>query len=228
MTNRNFCCEEMNKYWQNVCSVSETENGIGIIQESSSWDGRRDVAFTKISFCPWCASQINSIRNGNIVKEFVVVEKASTIKCEYCEQTMFVRTNSEVCRICEEVQIIEYSKAKIYNNIQEKVNKVINRYKQECVIIYRVGISNDNTIVDNLDEVVVKGKVRFASSRRVFFERKEEKDYRSRIVVNPTWLDVSVMANEMVQYTGSKYRYFDGVELVIEQNNIKKMIFVMS
>jgi hypothetical protein len=231
MTNEKFCCKEMKKHWQDVCSVSETENGVGIIQESSSWDGRRDIVFTKISFCPWCASQINSGRNGNVIKEFVVVEKVSTVKCEYCEQTMFTRVNSEICnicKICEEMQSIEYDKAKVYNHIQEKISNAINKYKQEYIIIYRVGISNDGTIVDNLDEVAIEGKVRFASSRRVFFEKKEEKDYRSKIVVNPTWLDIAVMANEMVKYTGSKYRCFDGVEFVIEENSIKKMMFVMS
>lgn len=231
MTNEKFCCKEMKKNWQDVCSVSEMENGVGIIQESSSWDGRQEVVFTRINFCPWCASQINSINNSNVVKEFVVVEKPNTIKCDYCEQTMFTRENSEVCKICktcEERQSIEYDKAKVYNDIQEQISKVINKYKQECIIIYRVGMSNDGTIVNNLDQVAVEGKVRFASSRRAFLESKKQKDYRSKIVVNPTWLDVAVMANEMVAYTASKYRCFDDIEFVVEQNSIKKMTFVMS
>lgn len=53
-------------------------------------------------------------------------------------------------------------------------------------------------------------------------------DYTSPIVENPTWLQVAILANEMIKTTGDTHHIFlESIQLVKEENGIKQMEFWM-
>ena len=50
-----------------------------------------------------------------------------------------------------------------------------------------------------LDEIAVKGRVRMIERVDAFWTADETaRDYRSEILVDPTWLDISIAANYMI------------------------------
>ena len=75
--------------------------------------------------------------------------------------------------------------------------------------------------VDNLDEIAVTGKVQFVSEAEDFFGNiKTRADYKSEVVENPTWLDVCLLANDMINQTGDNHHIFlECVDPVIDPND---------
>ena len=63
-------------------------------------------------------------------------------------------------------------------------------------------------IIDNLDEIAVKGYVRFESERNDFFGGPKSKDYRSKILKNPTWLEVAVYCEKKIRKTRDYHHCF--------------------
>lgn len=66
--------------------------------------------------------------------------------------------------------------------------------------------------IDNLDEIAVRGRVRFHQKYEPFWDRHDGggngQDYMSPYIKNPTWLDVAKFANEMIKVTGDQSHVF--------------------
>lgn len=64
---------------------------------------------------------------------------------------------------------------------------------------------------DNLDEVAVEGRIQFRTKHQSFFGGMAEevrKDYESEILTNPTWMEVALCANDMINCTGDNHHVF--------------------
>lgn len=224
----------MKKKWEDVCGVSEKENGIGIIQKSYNINGWTDRIFTRINFCPWCAANINS---SSVNKEILVIEKASTIKCIGCKQMIFAKEyeeelepNAGMCFDCQENIAQKLKLRESYNSIQKKVIDAIKASgSKEAIVIYKAYSEDGEKLpVDNLQEIAVKGKCRFASSRNVYLGKTTEQDYVSKVVIDPTWLQVALLANEMLEKTKETKRIcLEDILLVVKKYGIKRLVFSM-
>lgn len=83
-----------------------------------------------------------------------------------------------------------------------------------CLVAYSAYGNDENDLpVDNLDHVAVHGMCRFRHTAT----HAEGSDYLSAIVNSPTWLDVALLANEMLRVTGDVDHYF--FEGVCEQGS---------
>lgn len=125
--------------------------------------------------------------------------------------------------------------AKKYNDamepIQTKVCEAVMKNNQDCYVYYSAYESEGDFPIDNLDEIAVAGKVKFVEQGDGFFGSGE--GYRSKVLENPTWLEVCVLANEMILATKDKHHiYLEGViatEKTLFQDNdtIKIVRFCM-
>ena len=64
---------------------------------------------------------------------------------------------------------------------------------------------------DNLDEVAVEGRIMIKSPKQDFFggmSAEHRKDYVSEILTNPTWLDLCLCANDMINCGGDNHHIF--------------------
>lgn len=64
---------------------------------------------------------------------------------------------------------------------------------------------------DNLDEVAVKGRIQIRTKHEDFFggmAMEVRKDYESEILTDPTWLDLCLCANDMINCTGDNHHIF--------------------
>ncbi len=78
-----------------------------------------------------------------------------------------------------------------------------------------------NIPIDNLDKIAVEGKVKFVAKRDQFYGGNESKDWESEIINNPTWLDVCVLANNMVQTTKDFHHIFlEGVSVLKREEDL--------
>jgi hypothetical protein len=62
--------------------------------------------------------------------------------------------------------------------------------------------------LDNLDEVPIRGKVKFRAGRDEFYGGAASRDYESPVLEDPTWLDLCVHANRMILTTGDEHHCF--------------------
>jgi len=82
--------------------------------------------------------------------------------------------------------------------------------------------------IDNLDEVAFKGKIMFRDKPVEPWSEEGAEDYVSRVLTDPTWLEMAVIANEMI-HTIKNFRhvFFEGFEIVGEENGVKVADFMM-
>jgi len=98
-----------------------------------------------------------------------------------------------------------------YDAIQAKVAKDI---KDEVRVRYSAFKSDANGIpIDNLGEIAVKGNVTVLDDTDMFFAFCE----------NPTWLDLAVLANGMLNKTDDDHHvFFENYEIIQERSEITK------
>lgn len=64
---------------------------------------------------------------------------------------------------------------------------------------------------NNLDEVAIEGRVMMKTEHQSFFggmAEENRKDYESEVLENPTWLDLCLCANDMINLTGDNHHIF--------------------
>ena len=59
---------------------------------------------------------------------------------------------------------------------------------------------------DNLDEVPIKGKIKFIS--KYAWVQDGHENYESEVVESPTWLEICRFTEEMIKTTGDKHHIF--------------------
>jgi hypothetical protein len=60
----------------------------------------------------------------------------------------------------------------------------------------------------DVDKVAVEGKVVLVGFADDFWGGKKSKNYHSEVLINPTWLEVAVRANEMIRVTRDTHHSF--------------------
>ena len=101
--------------------------------------------------------------------------------------------------------------------IQERVEAVIGTGCEVKFAAYRM--DSDGMPIDNLDDVAVSGSVSFVQDHDPFWG--EGKAYRSKTVTDPTWMDVTVLANEMIAVTGDRQHcYLEGFTRLRNEDGI--------
>lgn len=119
-----------------------------------------------------------------------------------------------------------------YQNMMIKIEQAIKasnpkRKVRVCYSAYKSD-ENDNAI-DNLNEIAVHGKIRLVEMAEKFWGGKKSKDYKSEILENPTWLDITVCANEMIRTTRDTHHCFlEGIRKAISQNEKDVVIYNFS
>jgi hypothetical protein len=80
----------------------------------------------------------------------------------------------------------------------------------------------DRIPIDNLDEVAFEGKIRIREKKESYWGDKNSEDYESRVLENPTWLDLAVIANECIQTVRDFHHVFlEGFTVVGEEDGVK-------
>jgi hypothetical protein len=108
----------------------------------------------------------------------------------------------------------------ILDAMEERIKAAILASGQDEVLVvysaYESDDDGDDAVRDNLDDVAIKAKKAVLIGRRdEFWGGEASRDYRSKAMTNPTWLDVVVCANAMIGVTGDEHHSFlEGVEWV--------------
>lgn len=91
--------------------------------------------------------------------------------------------------------------------MEKRVNEAIKKNGQKPYVIYSAYQHDEDGIpIDNLDEIAVEGNCVFVEMGDTFFG--DGSSYESDVLYNPTWLDVAVLANEMIKTTGDMHHVF--------------------
>jgi len=72
-------------------------------------------------------------------------------------------------------------------------------------------VDGKNAYTNNLDEVAVEDRIKIVTKHQSFFggmAPENRKDYESNIMKNPTWLDLCLCANDMINCTGDNHHIF--------------------
>ena len=106
--------------------------------------------------------------------------------------------------------------ARIAERLGKKPSVFYSAYKSE----------SDDLPIDNLDDIAIDGSVQFHASGDDYWG--SGKPYTSRVVDSPTWLDVSVLANEMMNTTGDYHHQFlEAVRVIGEKDGTTLAKFSM-
>ena len=79
------------------------------------------------------------------------------------------------------------------------------------VIFSAYPCDGDNAYTNNLLEVAIEGRIMFKTLHQDFFGGMaiaERNDYVSKVLENPTWLDLCLCANDMINCTGDTHHIF--------------------
>lgn len=127
-----------------------------------------------------------------------------------------IKTEEQVEKEKQEAEDWKVKYRAAVDPMHEKVRKAIEANGQECIVIYSAYSSKDDIPVDNLDTIAMQGNCVFVDSGDDFFGNGES--YESDVFYNPTWLDVAVIANEMILKTGDKHHCFlEGIYVTPKQ-----------
>ncbi|MEQ8785062.1 MAG: hypothetical protein RIC55_02130 [Pirellulaceae bacterium] len=105
--------------------------------------------------------------------------------------------------------------------------RIAERIEGERVVCFSAFPSDDDRLpIDNLDDVPIQGKVIFRAEADDFWG--EGHDYESDVVDSPTWLEVAVLADEMIKTTGDYHHQFlERVRVIDEEDGVKVARFSM-
>jgi hypothetical protein len=84
---------------------------------------------------------------------------------------------------------------------ESRLSKVI---QGELLVTYSAYPYENDIITNNLDEIAVHGTVQFCDRHST---------YESKSMIDPTWLEVAVLANDMLNKTHDSHYFFEGVTL---------------
>ncbi len=121
-----------------------------------------------------------------------------------------------------------------YNAVSDEMDALIEAAlvadgQPELHVIYSAYPTLDNDVpINNLHEVAAKGRVQLVHLKNPYWGGPESKSYRSEVLKNPTWLEVCVHANRMIEATGDYHHVFlEGLEYVATENKVKIYHFSM-
>jgi len=96
--------------------------------------------------------------------------------------------------------------SKMLDEMNDAVKAALAEDKKHRVYYSAYTTDSDGNPINNLNEVVIKGKVILTQSHDEFWGDGES--YQSAIIENPTWLELAVLANDMIEMTGDHHHIF--------------------
>lgn len=162
------------------------------------------------------------------------------VQCTTCENMILEATAAVTGGICMPCQkqierkakqrasavpsAVDIERDKLSEAIQARVEKSIG---SGCVVQFAAyGSDARDMPINNLDEVAVAGSVQFVQEHDPFWG--SGKDYQSATVHDPTWMDVCILANEMIEVTGDKQHCFlEGFTRLRSEGDIDILELVM-
>lgn len=91
-----------------------------------------------------------------------------------------------------------------------KKNKDQTEY-QDLILFSAYSCKGKDAYTNNLYEVAVEGRIKIKTKHSDFFGSmtvESRKNYESEIMENPTWLDICLCANDMINCTGDNHHIF--------------------
>jgi hypothetical protein len=109
------------------------------------------------------------------------------------------------------------------NAIQDRIARKVG--KEPCLVEYSAYKNDKNDIpIDNLDEVPIQGPVQVYRS----IDAWSETEWKSQVIESPTWLDLCVIANELIKRTGDKHHiFFEGYKAISKAGGVTVIELVM-
>ncbi len=124
------------------------------------------------------------------------------------------------------------------NKMEDKVNEACKKAKEHGridVIYSTYEFDQYDTPIDNLDDVPLKGKVKFVDADALkegnffdfmYVDNPEDNPYKpfvSKVMDSPTWLEIAVLANEMIQVTYDRHHVYleDVVVLEVKDDGVQ-------
>lgn len=110
----------------------------------------------------------------------------------------------------------------MYTNHKIKMYKLLDKYlidrlkqktKKKILVKYSNYDTDKNGIpINNLDNIAVKGNVKFYQKKNKLYG-ENSKDFESKIIKNPTWFDIILLANDMIHTTKDNHHiYLEGIK----------------
>jgi hypothetical protein len=91
--------------------------------------------------------------------------------------------------------------------MEKRVNEAVKKNGQKPYVIYSAYQCDEDGIpIDNLDEIAIEGNCVFVETGDTFYG--DGSSYESDVFYNPTWLDIAVLANEMIKTTQDMHHVF--------------------
>jgi len=82
--------------------------------------------------------------------------------------------------------------------------EVCSQVKNECLVRYSAyDVDKLELPINNLKETALKGKVIVFQKRGLFWTRG--KGFTSNVMENPTWLDLTLVANDIIHLSGDNH-----------------------
>lgn len=113
---------------------------------------------------------------------------------------------------------------KRYDEIQAQV---CSRISEQCIVKYSAYTDDKNGLpLNNLKDVAVPGKVVILAKHDPSWGKG--KNFKSEVLDNPSWLDLTIQANKMILTTGDQHhRYLEGFAILHIQDGIKYIVLHM-
>jgi len=167
----------------------------------------------------WEMDSINWVSdlNDTFDEEDAIVEGAEeNIGCHHCSgQCEYMGTLGNLkhykCRDCgmtNSKETVDAQKA-WEKAIQAMEAKVHARVGKDCDVRYSAYKSDANDVpIDNLDEVAFKGSGVIIAEHDPFWGGEASGDYQSKVLTDPTWLDLCVVTQEQMNHTKDGHHCF--------------------
>ncbi|MES9851045.1 MAG: hypothetical protein ABW170_04350 [Candidatus Thiodiazotropha sp. L084R] len=123
------------------------------------------------------------------------------------------------------VSFSSYSQSLKEDEWGEKYDEIIKEacghIEGECLVNYSAYPNDkDELPINNLKQVAIKGKVVILKEHDPFWGAG--KNFKSKLLVNPTWLELTIEANKMILTTGDRHhRYLEGFDVLYEKDGTK-------
>ena len=95
---------------------------------------------------------------------------------------------------------------KMLNEMNGAIEAALSEGKKMRVYYSAYKTDSDGNPINNLRDVAVEGKVILTQGHDEFWGDGEP--YQSDVIENPTWLDLAILANDMIEMTGDYHHIF--------------------
>ena len=109
----------------------------------------------------------------------------------------------------------------------EIVDTVCENIAEECLVRYSAYPMDENSHpINNLNEIAITGNIIIIHKHEPFWGTGS--DFMSKMIKNPTWLDLSRIANKMIHTTGDMHHiYLEDISVIKTIGPTKYITFYM-